>query len=149
MSQENVQTLRRLIELWARGPTDVPTDLVAPEIEFVSPLTDLRGRPYRGYDEAREWMRDVREQFETWEYTVDELREAGDAVLALGHVHLKGRGSGVVLDQTEPGWPTSRPTAASAGCRSSPIAVPPSKPPGCGSSGPAESHLGLNGPSCG
>ena len=48
-------------------------------------------------------MRDVREQFETWEYTIDELQEAGDVVLALGHVHLKGRGSGVVLDQ-EGAW---------------------------------------------
>jgi ketosteroid isomerase-like protein len=103
MSQENVETLRRLVDLWAQGPTDVPTELVAPDIEFVSPLTSLRGRPYRGYDDAREWLRDVREQFETWEYTVDELREAGDAVLALGHVHLKGRGSGVVLDQ-EGAW---------------------------------------------
>ena len=99
MSQENVETLRRLIELWAQGPTDVPTDLVAPDIEFVSPLTRFRGRPYRGYDDARDWMRDIREQFETWEYTLDELREAGEAVLALGHVHLKGRGSGVVLEQ--------------------------------------------------
>jgi ketosteroid isomerase-like protein len=103
MSQENVETLRRLIDLWAQAPTDVPTELVAPDIEFVSPLTSLRGRPYRGYDDAREWLRDVREQFETWEYTVDELREAGDAVLALGHVHVKGRGSGVVLDQ-EAAW---------------------------------------------
>ncbi|MGH2924816.1 MAG: nuclear transport factor 2 family protein [Solirubrobacterales bacterium] len=99
MSQENVETLRRLIDLWAEGPTDVPTDLVAPAIEFISPLTGLRGRPYRGYDDAREWLRDVREQFETWEYTVDELREMGDAVLAFGNVHMKGRGSGLVLDQ--------------------------------------------------
>jgi len=80
----------------------VSTDRFAPEIELVSPVASLRGRSYRGYDEARE-VRDVRGQFETWEYTVDELREAGDAVLALSHVHLKGRGSGVVLDQ-EGAW---------------------------------------------
>jgi hypothetical protein len=38
MSQENVETLRRLIDLWAEGPSDVSTDRVAPEIEFISPL---------------------------------------------------------------------------------------------------------------
>jgi ketosteroid isomerase-like protein len=48
-------------------------------------------------------LRDISEQFETWEYTLDEMREVGDAVLALGRVHLVGRGSGIALDQ-EGAW---------------------------------------------
>ncbi len=103
MSQENVDTVRRLFDAWKQGVREVPTDLVAPQIEFVSPLTSLRGRPYRGYDDARQWLRDVTEQFETWEYTVDNLRPVADAVLAFGNVHVKGRGSGVTLDQ-EVAW---------------------------------------------
>ena len=103
MSTENVEIVRRLFNLWKEGPSDVPTDLVAPEIEFVSPLTNLRGRPYRGYDDARQWLQDISEQFERWEYTLDEIKEVRDRVLALGHVHLTGRGSGVSLDQ-EGGW---------------------------------------------
>ena len=99
MSQENVEIVRKLFDAWKDGPSDVPTDLVSPEIEFISPLTSLRGRPYRGYDDARQWLRDVNEQFELWEYTFEEVKEVGDRVLALGHVHLKGRGSGVTLDQ--------------------------------------------------
>jgi ketosteroid isomerase-like protein len=39
MSQKNIATVRRLFDAWKEGPTDVPTDLVAPEIEFISPLT--------------------------------------------------------------------------------------------------------------
>ena len=103
MSQENVEMLWKLFDVWKAGPTDVPTDLIAPEIELVSPLSSLRGRPYRGYDDARQWLKDVDEQFELWEYTFEEVREVGDRVLALGHVHLKGRGSGLTLDQ-DGGW---------------------------------------------
>jgi ketosteroid isomerase-like protein len=97
------ETVQQLFDLWKEGPSDVPEDLIAPEIEFVSPLTSLRGRPYRGYDDARQWLRDVNEQFDEWEYTLDDIKEVGDRVLALGQVHLKGRGSGVTLDQ-EGAW---------------------------------------------
>ena len=103
MSEENVQTLRRLLERWQHGMTDVPTDLIAPEIELASPLTNLRGRPYRGYDDAREWLRDISEQFETWDYEIAEWRDLGSGVLALGRVRLEGRGSGIALDQ-EVAW---------------------------------------------
>jgi ketosteroid isomerase-like protein len=102
-SQRRVEAVRRLFELWGEGAEDVPTDLVAPEIELVSPLTSLRGRPYRGYDEARQWVFDIREQFESWDYTLDEVRSVGDKVLALGKVRLEGRASGVSLDQ-EAAW---------------------------------------------
>jgi ketosteroid isomerase-like protein len=103
MAEEKTEIVRRLFDVWKEGPSDVPTELIAPEIEFVSPLTSLRGRPYRGYDDARQWLQDVNEQFERWEYTLDEIRGVGNRVLALGHVHLTGRGSGVALEQ-EGGW---------------------------------------------
>src|SRR5256885_16509671 len=99
MSQENVDTVRRLFDAWKQGVREVPTDLVAPQIEFVSPLTSLRGRPYRGYDDARQWLRDVTEQFETWEYTVDDLRPVADAVLAFGNVHPNGPPTRATPDQ--------------------------------------------------
>jgi ketosteroid isomerase-like protein len=81
----------------------VPEDLLSPDLELVSPLSAVRGSPYRGYDGAREWLSDITEQFEAWEYGVDEFRQLDDGVLAFGRVHLKGRGSGVELDQ-EGAW---------------------------------------------
>lgn len=103
MSQDHLDTLRKLFDAWLEGPTDVPTDLVAPDVEFVSPLTSLRGRPYRGYDDARQWIRDVSDQFEKWQYTLESMQEVGEDVLAFGRVHLQGRGSGIALDQ-EGAW---------------------------------------------
>jgi ketosteroid isomerase-like protein len=99
MTLDRVATVRRLFELWNEGIDDIPSDLVAPEIEFVSPLSQVRGRPYRGYDDARRWLSDVKDQFERWSYDIDEIREQGDTVVATGVVHLQGRASGVALDQ--------------------------------------------------
>jgi ketosteroid isomerase-like protein len=99
MALGRAATIRRLFELFNEGIDEVPKDLVSPEIEFVSPLTQVRGRPYRGYDDARQWLSDVRDQFERWHYDIDEVREEGDTVIATGIVHVEGRASGVALDQ--------------------------------------------------
>jgi len=99
MALGRAETVGRLFELFNQGVTDVPTELVAPEIEFVSPLTQVRGRPYRGYDDARQWLSDVNDQFERWSYEIEEIREEGDVVLATGRVRLQGRASGVELVQ--------------------------------------------------
>jgi ketosteroid isomerase-like protein len=99
VSPDRVATVRRIFELWSEGVDDVPTDLISPEIELVSPLTGLRGRPYRGYADARQWLVDIREQFERWDYEIAEVREVADFVVAFGEVHLEGRTSGVSLDQ--------------------------------------------------
>ena len=99
MAPGRTETIRRLFERFNEGVDDVPEDLVAPEIEFVSPLTQVRGRPYRGYDDARQWLRDVTEQFERWSYEIADVREEGDVVIATGVVHVKGKASGVELDQ--------------------------------------------------
>jgi ketosteroid isomerase-like protein len=92
-------TVRRLFELFNEGIDDVPAELVSPEIEFVSPLTDVRGRPYRGYEDGRRWLSDIADQFERWEYEIEEIHEEGDAVIATGVVHVQGRASGLALEQ--------------------------------------------------
>ncbi len=99
MALGRTETVRKLFELFNEGIDDVPEDLVSPEIEFVSPLSDVRGRAYRGYDGGRQWLADVGEQFKRWDYEIAEIREEGDAVIATGVVHLEGRASGVELDQ--------------------------------------------------
>ena len=99
MALERADTVRRLFDVFNAGIDDVPTELVSPEIEFVSPLTSVRGRPYRGYEGARQWLSDIGEQFDRWSYEIEEIREDGDTVVATGVVHLRGRASGVELDQ--------------------------------------------------
>jgi ketosteroid isomerase-like protein len=45
----------------------------------------------------------MEESFEVWQVHPEVFREHGDAVVALGHMELRGRGSGVELDQ-QTGW---------------------------------------------
>ena len=115
MALGRAETVRRLFDLFNQGIDDVPTELVSPEIEFVSPLSGVRGRPYRGYDGARQWLDDIGEQFDRWSYEIDEVREEGETVVATGVVHLRGRASGVELDQ--PGTRTVRFAADGRVCR--------------------------------
>jgi ketosteroid isomerase-like protein len=98
---EKLSVLGRFFDLWAEGVREIPSDLAHPGIEIVSPLASVRGTPYRGYDGLREWISDVEEQFESWEYKLDEVREGTDpdTVVGLGGIHLVGRGSGVAIDQ--------------------------------------------------
>jgi ketosteroid isomerase-like protein len=102
MSRKNVETLRRCSSGGGRGsPRCRPTS--SRPRSSSPPFADLRGGPYRGYDGARDWLRDIHEQFETWAYTIGEWHDLGTRVLALGSVQLEGRGSGLALDQ-EVGW---------------------------------------------
>jgi len=48
-------------------------------------------------------MQEIDEQFRNWELAGDEWRETGDRVVVLGRVRLRGRESGVAVDQPH-GW---------------------------------------------
>jgi ketosteroid isomerase-like protein len=45
----------------------------------------------------------MEESFEVWQVHPESFEEHGDTVVILGQMHLRGRGSGVELDQ-EVGW---------------------------------------------
>jgi ketosteroid isomerase-like protein len=66
-------------------------------------LTSLSGEPYIGYAGLEQWMRDLDEQFVEWRVRIDEAREVGNAVIAFGAIHVKGRTSGVAVDQSAAG----------------------------------------------
>jgi hypothetical protein len=48
-------------------------------------------------------MQEIDEQFQKWELVVDEWRDAGEVIVALGYNRLRGKGSGVAFDQPM-GW---------------------------------------------
>jgi len=100
MSQANVQTMYALVEQWNAGERGL--DLVAeycdPTIEFESPFSSVVGESYRGHAGIEQWARDVDEQFAEWRLSLNDVREIGDAVIAIGGVHGRGRASGVVFE---------------------------------------------------
>lgn len=81
----------------------VVLELAHPEIEVRPALVGgLEGRVYRGHDGLREFVDDVDAIWTAFRIELQELRDAGDAVIALGHTWGGGR-DGITVDAPG-GW---------------------------------------------
>jgi ketosteroid isomerase-like protein len=99
MSKENVEVVRATFERWNAGDHSVPTEYLDPSVELESALSSVLGEPYRGHAGFEEWIRDLDDQFAEWRLRLDEVRDVGDVVIAIGGIHLRGRASDVAFDQ--------------------------------------------------
>src|SRR5438874_1250690 len=99
MSRENVEVVRALVEHWNAGVRSVLTEYLDPAVELESPFSSVSGPPYRGHAGIEEWTRELDEQFSVWRLRLDDVREVGNTVIAVGSVHGRGRASGIVFDQ--------------------------------------------------
>ena len=100
MSHANLELLRKGIDAWNRREVDLWLDYAAPEIEWLpaGPAAVERS-VYRGYDEVRTGIEAAWETWDVFEFEESEMRDLGDSVLWLGRVKMRGRTSGVELDQ--------------------------------------------------
>lgn len=99
-AESNLQLLKDAFVRWNSGDRSVWLDTIDPDIELHTPLTSTRGGPYRGHEGFRQWLRDIDEQFETWEIRADEWTIVNDVLIfGKGSIHARGRGSGVEFDQ--------------------------------------------------
>jgi ketosteroid isomerase-like protein len=100
----NSELVKDSFEEWNMGEREAFLARVDPDVEIKVASSQLSGdAPYRGHDGYREWVQTMEEAFETWELHPDTFEERGDAVLVIGRMYLRGRASGVELDQ-ETGW---------------------------------------------
>ena len=94
------QLVQNAIEAWNRGDAESLVELADPEIELTPVVnTSVAGKPYRGHDGVRRFVRDYREAFEEFELHSGEVHRFGDFIVWTGMVRAKGRDSGVELDQ--------------------------------------------------
>jgi ketosteroid isomerase-like protein len=104
VSESNADLIRDGWARWNTGDRESLLELIAPDVEIrVASSQVSGGEPYHGHDGYRQWVATLEEAFEVWEIHPETFREHGDAVLVLGYMHLRGRGSGLELDQ-ETGW---------------------------------------------
>jgi ketosteroid isomerase-like protein len=96
MSQENVEFARSVFNRWNAGERRFPDAEIHPDVVLVSRIL---GRAVRGRAGVRRYLREIDEQFDEWTMSIDDWRDAGDYVAALGRIRLHGRRSGVALDQ--------------------------------------------------
>ena len=99
MSQENVEIVRRGFDMFlATG--EPPWASVAADFEVHdhhSPDQDV----YEGHAGYAQWLADWGAAWEEWSLALERLVDAGDSVVAIYSMRVKGKGSGLELDLSE------------------------------------------------
>ena len=104
MSKENVEIVRKSLEAFARGDIEEMLSYVDPEGELHSAIIGgAEGNVFRGRDGFRKWYAESMASFEELKTELTEYRDLGNRVVAFGHIHARGRESGVVIDSPT-GW---------------------------------------------
>ena len=90
------QIVRDAFASWNSGSLDV-TRFTHPEGKVHSGLTN---ETYEGRPGLERWMREIDDQFDRWELRVEEFHDlAPDGLVAIGSISMRGRASGVELEQ--------------------------------------------------
>ena len=112
MSQENVETVRRVYDAVSRGDHAAVLAAYHPEVEWDFSRSPFRRvmdrRIYRGPEGMRSF---VRERYETWETADDHLEEvidAGEQIVSVVVSQGRGRASGAEVKQRHHGVWTFR-----------------------------------------
>jgi ketosteroid isomerase-like protein len=103
MSQENVEAVRRAVEAWNADDLDAFLAELDADVEWQPAIeSGLEGKAttYRGHDGARKvWREDRGESWERLTNRPQQLRDLGESVLALGHMELTARATGLEFRQ--------------------------------------------------
>jgi len=98
MSQENVETLRAVIDAFNRRDVEALMALLARDAEIVPIRAALEDTVYRGPDAVAEWYTAVDESWEELTAEIEGARAGGDWVLGFGRLRGRGRESGAAID---------------------------------------------------
>jgi ketosteroid isomerase-like protein len=99
----NAEIVRDAFERWNADRQGF-IQIVDPEVEISVASSEVTGGvPFRGHEGYRRWIATMEESFEVWELCPQSFEARGDTVLVLGSMCVRGRGSGLELDQ-ETGW---------------------------------------------
>jgi ketosteroid isomerase-like protein len=88
MPETNVELVKRLFIAWQAGAMEELDDLLAPDVEWrPTALSDTGHEIYRGHAGVHEWITSVLSRHGEVRNEIHEIRDLGDRVLVLGHVH--------------------------------------------------------------
>ena len=101
MSREDVESFKRGLEAGNRGDVDTLLEQLDPEVEWHSALHALIGGEqtvFRGHDGVRKMLQDLNETFGEIEIEIDEIRDLGDGLVAIGRNRSRGKASGAEIE---------------------------------------------------
>jgi ketosteroid isomerase-like protein len=103
MSQENVEAVQRAIDAWNADDLDAFLAELDADVEWhpaIEPGLEGRATVYRGHDDAQKvWGENRGGAWERLTNRPQEFRDLGESVLALGHIELTARTTGIEFSQ--------------------------------------------------
>ena len=95
---------REVFDAFNRRDVDAALEVVDEAVEFIAPTAEMAkdGKPYVGHAGMRKYYEDVAAVWKELEVTPSEIRQVGDAVLALGRVY--GRADGGYIQDSPAQW---------------------------------------------
>jgi uncharacterized protein len=101
MSQDNVDTVRRIYAVWDQEGSPVPSGLLDPEVEWVNPPEAVEPGTRRGIDAFADAARTVAETFQGVRVEIERLVDAGERVVVIATLRGRGRGSGADVERRQ------------------------------------------------
>lgn len=99
MSQENIEVVRSLHERLNSGDIDGVVELCEPGFHLDMSERVFNPEIYAGHDGIRRFYADVRDIWEQYSWTPEQLIDARPHVVALVRAQGRGRGSGLEVDR--------------------------------------------------
>jgi uncharacterized protein len=99
MSRENVELVRGAFEAFGTGGVEAALPYFSPSFVWYTTDRWLEGSAYRGHDGLRELAAAFSENFDNWGYGVQDVRAAGDRVVALAEMTGQIKNSGTPISQ--------------------------------------------------
>ena len=103
MSQENVEVVRAALEAFNRRDGAAFDALLASDAEIFPVRAAVERMSYQGADAGSQYCAAVDERWENARWEIEDVRDDGDWVVALGHIRGRGRHSGAAFD-ARAGW---------------------------------------------
>jgi ketosteroid isomerase-like protein len=103
MSEENVEVMRGAMDAFNRRDGKGFDALLTEDAEIVPVRAALEGTTYRGSNAASQYCAAVEKSWEDLGWEIEELRDGGEWVLAVGRIRGQGRDSGAGID-SRAGW---------------------------------------------
>ena len=101
MSQDNLDIVRRIYEVWGEEGSPVSSGLLDPEIEWVNPPEAVEPGTRRGIEEFATAARTVADTFEEVGVEIERLMDAGERVVVIATLRGRGRGSGADVERRQ------------------------------------------------
>jgi uncharacterized protein len=94
----NAEVVESLVAAFETGDTDAALACLDPEVELLPIRAQLDRTSYHGHDGYLKLIADLEQDWEGLRLVLEELRESGDQVVAVGRLVARGKASGVQLD---------------------------------------------------